>query len=202
MLEQFLDMLPVELRIWFCERKPKDVAEASSMADDYRVAHRRKRFEGKTDSRKDQPSKGAVDPKPDVLEKDPRKSPPSKDSNQERRSGSETWQSGDVLTAMRKATGPENVLVPCTVEFWTHRKRGVGMWRGWGWWGVAHKGVQVGVVQVLGLLVMVMVVVFRANDFLFQKNIFRYQFRFKRSFTAKSILKKCLQKTSTKSTKN
>ena len=77
-LEQFLDTVPIDLRIWLCERKPSTVAEASSMADDYRSAHRRKRFEGgKTDPKKDTSSKDTTDTKTEGSSKDTRKSQPS-----------------------------------------------------------------------------------------------------------------------------
>ena len=58
-LEQFLDTLPGDLRIWLCERKPTTVEQASSMADDYRSARQRKRFDGpKSDTtKKDGPGK-------------------------------------------------------------------------------------------------------------------------------------------------
>ena len=80
MLEQFLDTLPVELRVWLCERKPTTVATASSMADDYRAAHRRKRFEGsKSEIKKDHPSKEAKQEGP---EKEAKKTPPSADAAQ------------------------------------------------------------------------------------------------------------------------
>ena len=70
-LEPFLDTVPVELRVCLCERKPSIVAEASSMADEYRAVHRWKHFEeGKTDSKRDIPSKGATDPKKDRPDKD------------------------------------------------------------------------------------------------------------------------------------
>ena len=59
MLEQFLETLPGDMRIWLCERKPTTAKEASSMADDYRAARRRKRPDvPKTDSQKKEgPSK-------------------------------------------------------------------------------------------------------------------------------------------------
>ena len=73
-LEQFLDTVSVELRVWLCERKPTTVAEASSMADDYRAAHRRKRFEGgKIDSNRYIPSKETSDPKQDGPNKETQK---------------------------------------------------------------------------------------------------------------------------------
>ena len=53
-LEQFLDTLPGDLRIWLCERKPKTVESASTMADDYRSARRHKRVDG---SKSDLPRK-------------------------------------------------------------------------------------------------------------------------------------------------
>ena len=52
MLEQFLDTLPGDLRIWLCERKP-----ASAMADDYRSARRRKHLDGPDTPKKDRPGK-------------------------------------------------------------------------------------------------------------------------------------------------
>ena len=73
-LEQFLDTVSAELRVWLCERKPTTVAEASSMADDYRAAHRRKRFEGgKIDSKRYILSKEASDPKQDRPNKETQK---------------------------------------------------------------------------------------------------------------------------------
>ena len=37
-MEQLLDSVPVELRIWVRERKPRTVAEAGRLADDYAEA--------------------------------------------------------------------------------------------------------------------------------------------------------------------
>ena len=58
-LEQFLDTLPRDLKIWLCERKPTTVESASSMADDYRSARRRKRPDAPRPdtSKKDGPGK-------------------------------------------------------------------------------------------------------------------------------------------------
>ena len=44
-LEQLLDIAPYDLRVWLCERKPKTVTEAGSLADDFMSARRRKRFD-------------------------------------------------------------------------------------------------------------------------------------------------------------
>ena len=40
MLEQLLNALPEEVRIWVKERKPKTSAEAGQLADDYAQARR------------------------------------------------------------------------------------------------------------------------------------------------------------------
>ena len=54
-MEQMLDVMPANLRIWLCERKPTSVAETGSMADDYLSARTRK-----------QPAQ----PKPDIEKKE------------------------------------------------------------------------------------------------------------------------------------
>ena len=90
-LAQFLDALPVELRVWLCERKPSSVAKASAMADDYRAAHRQKHFEGgKTDPKMDPPSKGTTDSRQHRSDKNIRKGRPQKkptDPNYKREHG-------------------------------------------------------------------------------------------------------------------
>ena len=44
-LEQLLDITPLDLRVWLCERKLKTVTEAGSLADDFMSARRRKRLD-------------------------------------------------------------------------------------------------------------------------------------------------------------
>lgn len=44
-VEQLLDTLPGDLRIWLCERKPTTADEAAALADDYILARRRKQGE-------------------------------------------------------------------------------------------------------------------------------------------------------------
>ena len=39
-VEQLLDMLPVDIRIWVHERKPKSSAQAGKLADNYIQARR------------------------------------------------------------------------------------------------------------------------------------------------------------------
>ena len=43
-VEQLLDILPAELQIWLCERKPATGNEAATLADDYMLAQWRKRL--------------------------------------------------------------------------------------------------------------------------------------------------------------
>ena len=40
--EQLLDVVPTELRVWLCERKPKSVADIGVWADDYQMARKRR----------------------------------------------------------------------------------------------------------------------------------------------------------------
>ena len=42
LMEQLLEGMPTELRVWLCERKPKSVADIGTWADDYQTARRRK----------------------------------------------------------------------------------------------------------------------------------------------------------------
>ena len=42
-VEQLLDILPQDLRIWLCERKPTTGDQAAALADDYVLARRRRR---------------------------------------------------------------------------------------------------------------------------------------------------------------
>ena len=45
-VEQFLDVVPSELRIWLCERKPATGVQAAALAENYILARRRKRPDG------------------------------------------------------------------------------------------------------------------------------------------------------------
>ena len=54
-VEQLLDILPQDLCVWLCERKPTNRDEAATLADDYCLARRRRRG----DTRNDSSDKGA-----------------------------------------------------------------------------------------------------------------------------------------------
>ena len=44
-VEQLLDILPSDLCIWLCERKPTTEEQTAALSDDYTLAHHRKRME-------------------------------------------------------------------------------------------------------------------------------------------------------------
>lgn len=44
-LEQLIDVMPADLRIWLCEWKPGTVTEAGSLADNYMSARRRRHLD-------------------------------------------------------------------------------------------------------------------------------------------------------------